>query len=160
LLTSAGDDALAGLDALVRRTGCWVVAAQAGLDQVKRLCPPETRILTEMDLAKNSWFDVETIPLEGRGIAPVAYRLRWAAKTVLVSGHIPVKPSAPSMERLKRELSGSQAKATEYLQSLTRLAEMRPDLWLPAVPVFGQNANLYDREWDQILQQNRQAVVR
>jgi hypothetical protein len=31
-----------------------------------------------------------------------------------------------------------------------------PDLWLPAVPVHGQNANLYDRDWENVLGQNRQ----
>lgn len=160
LLTSAGDESSAGLDALVRRTGCQVVVPQAGAEQVRRRCPPETRILSEADLAKSAWFDVETLPLEGRGIAPVVYRLRWAAKTVLVSGHIPLKPSAPGIERLQHELRGSPARAAEYLRSLARLADLRPDLWLPAEPVHGQCANLYDREWDQILLQNRQAVAR
>jgi hypothetical protein len=39
---------------------------------------------------------------------------------------------------------------------LAALAGVAPDLWLPAVPVHGQNANLYDDDWARVLEQNRQ----
>ena len=42
----------------------------------------------------------------------------------------------------------------DYLVSVYRLGETKPDLWLPAVPVDGQNANLYDTEWHDILADN------
>jgi hypothetical protein len=31
---------------------------------------------------------------------------------------------------------------------------VNPDLWLPAVPIHGQNANLYDQDWAKVVAQN------
>ncbi len=156
LLTSAGEGATAGLAALVRSSGCQVVAPRAGLDAIRRLCPPGTRVLSDGDLATSGWFDVRPIPLEGRGLAPMAYEVRWAGKTVLVSGRIPVKLSLPEAERLVGEVNGPHGSPEGYRKSLDRLAEVHPALWLPAVPVHGQNANLYDDDWAKVLGQNRQ----
>jgi glyoxylase-like metal-dependent hydrolase (beta-lactamase superfamily II) len=154
LLTSAGKEATAGLAALVRDSGCQVVGPEAGLEEVRRLCPAGTRLLGDGDLTTAGWFEVRSIPLQGRGVAPVAYELRRAGKTVLVSGRIPVKLSLPEAERLVSEVTGPG----EYRKSLDRLAEVRPDLWLPAVPVYGQNANLYDDDWMKVIEQNRQPL--
>jgi len=44
------------------------------------------------------------------------------------------------------------------MRSLDRLAQVNPNLWLPAVPVHGQNANLYDHNWEKVLAQNRQVM--
>jgi glyoxylase-like metal-dependent hydrolase (beta-lactamase superfamily II) len=155
LLTSADPEATAGLAALARATGCKVVAGKAGLEAVRRLCPAGAELLDGEGLQKARWLDVRVLPLGGRGVAPLAYRLRWGGKTVLVSGGIPVKPSVPSAEQVVREVAGPGGSAAEYLRSLDRLAEVTPDLWLPAVPVHGQNANLYDRDWEKVLEQNR-----
>src|SRR5207249_6887596 len=130
LLTSAGEEATAGLAALVRSTGCKVVAPRGGLDAVRRMCPTGTEILTQEDLEKNGWFKVRAIPLGGRGLAPVAYRVRWAGKTVLLSGRIPVKSSIPSSAQLVSEVSGSGGNREDYLRSLNELRGMPPDLWL------------------------------
>jgi metallo-beta-lactamase class B len=154
LLTSVDDRAAGGLKALVASTDCQVVAPKAGVAQARRLCPPGSTVLTEDDLAKTGWFEVETIPLAGRGLAPVAYLMRWSGKTVLVSGRIPVKLSDPSVEQLLREVTASPAQVEQYRQSLDRLARVKPDLWLSAVPVHGQNANLYDQDWAKVLSQN------
>jgi hypothetical protein len=119
------------------------------------LCPPGTRLLTEDELEKSGWLDVRVTPLEGRGLAPLAYEVRWAGKRVLFSGCIPVKLSNPTVEQLLREVLVSQDGIAGYVRSLDRLAEVKPDLWLPAVPVHGQNANLYDQEWAKVLDENR-----
>jgi hypothetical protein len=155
LLTSAGEEATAGLAALVQGGSCPVVAPKAGLETVRRLCPAGTTVYPAEDLEKNGWFEVRAIPVPGRGLAPVAYQVRWAARTVLFSGRIPVKLSEPAAEQLLREVPGSGGSAAQYVKSLDRLARVKPDLWLPAVPVHGQNANLYDDDWAKVLARNR-----
>jgi len=160
LLTSANEEVTAGLDALVRSTGCKVVAPKAALDAVRSMCPDGTEILTEEGLEKTGWFNVRAIPLAGRGRAPLAYRVRWNNKTVLLSGRIPVKQSVLSSARLRSELSGPGGNRGDYVKSLDRLKGVNPDLWLPGVPIHGQNANLYDREWEDVLDQNMYLVVR
>jgi glyoxylase-like metal-dependent hydrolase (beta-lactamase superfamily II) len=160
LLTSAGKEATAGLAALVRSTGCKVVAPRAGLDVIQGKCPAGTEVLTEEDLEKNGWFKVRAIPLRGRGLAPLAYRIRWNNKIVLFSGRIPVKLSIPAAVQLQREVSGSGGNREDYRRSLNELRGVNPDLWLPAVPVHGQNANLYDRQWEDVIQENVMVSVR
>ena len=44
------------------------------------------------------------------------------------------------------------------MQSLTRLAAIKPDLWLPASPVDGQNANLYDGDWRREIEENLRLI--
>jgi glyoxylase-like metal-dependent hydrolase (beta-lactamase superfamily II) len=156
LLTSADKEATAGLTALVQQTGCAVVAPARGLEQVRTACPPGAKLLTEADLATRGWLDVTAIPLEGRGTAPIAYQLTWAGKKVLISGGIPVKPSEIAFEALHFQVT----RPADYVKSLGRLVNVAPDPWLPAVPVHGQNANLYDQEWLQILAHNRSNFVR
>ena len=159
-VTSAEEQATAGLAELVRKTGCAVVAPKAGLDSVRRACPDGAEILTEDDLGKKGWFEVRAIPLRGRGRAPMAYQLRWAGKTVLISGRIPVKLNTESVQYLLREVAGPEGNASHFQDSLDVLKEVMPDLWLPAISVHGQNANVYDREWADVLDQNGQMFSR
>ena len=113
-------------------------------------------VLFDSDLAKRDGFEVRALALAGRGTAPMAYLLRWAGKAVLVSGRIPEKLTLPGAEALQHEIRGTDGAAAQYVQALRRLAEMSPALWLPAVPVQGQNANLYDDDWAKVVEQNRQ----
>jgi glyoxylase-like metal-dependent hydrolase (beta-lactamase superfamily II) len=159
LLTSADPRATAGLRTLVESTGCRVLAPQAALADVQRRCPPGTRTQPAEELEKNGDFEVQVIPLRGLGLAPVAYRLRWAGKNVLFSGRMPMQASDPAgIERLQREIVQTGGSAEPYLESLRCLAQVNPDLWLPALPAHGQNANLYDQDWLKVLQQNRRLV--
>jgi glyoxylase-like metal-dependent hydrolase (beta-lactamase superfamily II) len=155
LLTSTDEEATAGLATLVQSTGCQVVAPGAGLERVRRLCPAGAKLLSGEDFEKSGWLDVQAIPLLGRGLTPAAYRVRWASKTVLFSGRIPVKLSAPTAEQLLQDVA-AEGTTEPYLKALDRLANVKPDLWLPAVPVHGQNANLYEDDWEKVLTQNRQ----
>jgi len=159
LLTSSGEETTAGLAPLVRSTRCKVVAPSADFNAVRQICPAGTEILTEEDLKKKQWFEVRPIPLGGRGRAPLAYRLRWHNKTVLLSGRIPVKFSVPSSAQLLSEVSSSSGNRSDYLRSLDTLRGISPNLWLPALPVHGQNANLYDREWQDVLNLNVSMLV-
>jgi metallo-beta-lactamase class B len=157
LLTSADEEATSGLAALVQEMGCRVVVGKAGLDAVRRRCPAGTAVVSEEEVG----FPGKAIPLEGRGLAPVAYAFCWTGKTVLVSGRIPIgKKSPPEAMRLLDDLKAPGGDAARYVQSLGRLAEVNPQVWLPAVPVHGQNANLYDEDWAEILGQNRQLLAR
>jgi glyoxylase-like metal-dependent hydrolase (beta-lactamase superfamily II) len=159
LLTSVDDEATAGLAALVKEMGCPVVTANEGLDAVRRRCPDGTAVLSEDALDKGGWLEGKAIPLAGRGLAPLAYQLKWAGKTVLVSGDIPIKLTVPGAKQLLDDLKKSGGDTAKYLQALDRLAEVNPNVWLPAAPALGQNANLYDEDWADVLAQNRQLIA-
>jgi hydroxyacylglutathione hydrolase len=158
LLTSADERATEGLNALVKASGCQVIAPKAALERIRRLCPADARILDEENLGAIGGFEGKVIALAGRGIAPLAYQLTWAGKTVLISGRIPVKSSYLTMEQLRLDLEGSGGGLARYRQTLDRLESLRPDVWLPALPVHGQNANLYDDDWQKILAANRRGT--
>jgi glyoxylase-like metal-dependent hydrolase (beta-lactamase superfamily II) len=154
LLTSCDPGATAGLKELVAACHPLVVVSAAGLGAVRGTCPPGTTLLAAEQLPSRGWFEVTPVRLRGRGTAPMAYRLRWAGKTVLFAGRIPMRVQPQSEAALLAELSGSREATLDYLASVYRLGEPKPDLWLPGVPVDGQNANLYDSEWPDILADN------
>ncbi|MHB1426712.1 MAG: MBL fold metallo-hydrolase [Gemmataceae bacterium] len=159
LLTSADDGAIEGLAALVEAHDCSVLAPKAALDAIHRICPAGTRIAAESSLGASGWFDGQAIVLGGRGRAPLAYLLHWKGKTVLVSGRIPVKPSYFTLEQLRLDMEKLDGSLEPYRLALERLQSLRPDLWLPAMAVNGQNANLYDNDWKKILDGNRRVLL-
>src|SRR5262249_27168295 len=73
LLTACGRDETAGLDELVRECHTRVVASPAGLPTLKDSCPRGTILIPADKLADQGWFEVRPIPLNGRGVAPIAY---------------------------------------------------------------------------------------
>jgi hypothetical protein len=156
LLTSADKEATQGLPTLVRDTGCEVMAPQAAVALVRERCPPGAVVRAVEELG-GAGPPLSVLPLVGRGRAAVAYHFTWHGKTVLISGRIPVKASAPALESLRAEVAGQ---AADYFRSLDNLAKVRPDLWLPAGPIHGQNANVYDDEWSKTLGANRNAFRR
>jgi glyoxylase-like metal-dependent hydrolase (beta-lactamase superfamily II) len=158
LLTSADEEATSGLASLFARTGCHVVAPKAGLDMVRSVCPHSAEISTEADLDKVGWLDATVIPLRGRGVAPIAYLIHCEKKSVLISGRIPTKLSVPAMQELVRHMAGSYGDRIDYLKTLKQLRQIRPDLWLPAVPIHGQNANLYGLDWNNIIESLEQLL--
>ena len=68
--------------------------------------------------------------------------------------------TAQAVDKLRTELGLRKLGVAEYWNSLDELRNFRPDLWLPAVPTHGQNANLYDKEWLEILEEDRHALLR
>ena len=52
------------------------------------------------------------------------------------------------------ELSQSRTDTVDFLVSVHALDALKPDLWLPASPSNGQNANLYANEWKDTLEKN------
>ena len=160
LLTDCGPLETAGLRELLENSHAEVVVAADGLEAVRPLCPPDTVFCRADDLQKRGWFEVFPLPLAGRGTAPVAYLLRWGEKKVLISGTVPAAVDEDVFNELFQELAQSRSNATGYMSSLRKLSNLRPGLWLPAVPVNGQNANLYDNAWQELLDANFRAVQR
>jgi hypothetical protein len=158
LLTSGDPEAMAGLPALLAKCRCQVVAPRAAWGAIERTCPVGTSLVPAEDLSAKGWFTVEPIPLRGRGVAPLAYLMRWGGKSVLCSGRIPIKVCVATSQELARHFASGQANVTDYRASLSRLQELSPDLWLPAAPSEGQNANLYEGDWEEILKDNRDLV--
>jgi hypothetical protein len=154
LLTSCDAPRTAGLEELIRGCHPQVVAARAGIGDLERSCPAGTVLRAADEWSDGPGPELTPIPLRGRGSAPMAYRLRWAGKTVLFSGRIPIRYKPQTDADLFADLSASRDVTLDYLVSVYRLGEPKPDLWLPAVPVDGQNANLYDRDWPDILADN------
>ena len=158
LLTSCDPEATAGLAEAVARWHPKVVAATEGLAFLKTLLPAGTELLDAADLASKLGLEATAIALRGRGRAPVAYRLAWEGRTVLISGKIPVTITPDRGARLFDDLRAAPANATDYLASLSALRGVKPDLWLPALPTEDPNANLYDDRWEQVVQDNWSAL--
>jgi metallo-beta-lactamase class B len=160
LLTSCDPQARAGLSAWLSRDHVRVIVPRNGLDVLQRECPPGTELIAAEDLAAQGWFPVTTRPLRGRGRAPIAYSISWAGKTVLLSGRLPIVVNPETGGALFRDFLEGRGDASAYLEALGQLREEKADLWLPAVPVDEQNANLYDSEWDFLLEENALAIER
>lgn len=157
LLTSCGAEATAGLRELVEKCHAQVVAPSSGLQSIRESCPAGTVILPAEGLPDRDWFAVTPILLRGRGLAPMAYLLPWAGKSILFSGRIPIRYKVETWAELFGDLSKSREAAADYLISVNRLGALKPDLWLPAVATDGRNANLYDSEWQDIIADNYRA---
>jgi hypothetical protein len=160
LLTDAGPIETAGLAELVAKTNASVVVAPRGLAAVKALCPSGTQVVSTDDLSGKGWFPVTTIVLHGRGVAPVAYSLPWAKKSVLFSGQIPVVMTQQTGVRLFADFANENGDVRDYLASLAMLDVLHPELWLPLIPTDSPNADLYDDDWARILDDNRVAIQR
>jgi glyoxylase-like metal-dependent hydrolase (beta-lactamase superfamily II) len=158
LLTSCDPKSAAGLKGLIEASHVKVVAGVAGVEGVKSLCPPGTVVLPADELSGQGWFTVLPVALRGRGQAPTAYVVPWAGKTVLFTGLIPSGLGVGAQEALAADLAGSREDALEYLVALTALADLEPNLWLPAVPSDDQNANLYDHQWKETVAENSRAA--
>src|SRR5262249_27753020 len=131
----------------------------AGFEAVRAACPPGTALLPAEELSKEGWFPVTPLILQGRDVAPAAYVLPWAGKTVVFSGKAPILFDHDAAGRPLADLSRSRNDAADYLVSVQRLDGLNPSLWLPATPSDGQNAHLYEREWREIISANYQAAA-
>ncbi len=160
LLTSCGGDETAGLEELVENTHVQIVALSPSIEQLQESCPPGTVILAAEELSNKGWFPVTTLSLNGRGLASCAYQLSWNGKTVLFSGKIPVwlEENPPARGKLMAELTRSKDDLRDFFLAITALDKLKPNLWLPAVSPFGQNANLYESDWKQLIEDNLRLI--
>ncbi len=128
-LTGTSADATSGLSPLVDRTGCQVIVARSDLEKVQGIAPTATLLPAETAVSELDWIPLQPVSVAGF-VRHTAYRIEWAGKRVLVSGN-----ASP--------------------QSFASVPEIRPDLWLPAKPVHGQNANLYGDDWQNAINGRR-----
>lgn len=147
LLTSSDPQAVAGLKELVARHGCAVVCRQSAQPAIEALCPADTRVLSAEELPSAGWLEVTTMPLADFHPDALAYVVLWEGKKVMISGRMPIPASIEDYSDLRRAMNGPLRDAKAYRKSLNDLLPVRPDLWLPAVPLHGQNANLYNEKW-------------
>jgi glyoxylase-like metal-dependent hydrolase (beta-lactamase superfamily II) len=154
LLTSCDPLKTAGLAELVNSYHVRIIAAPQAIPLLEKACPTGAIFLSASDPA--AWRELSAVPilLEGRGRFPTAYQMTFLGKSVLFSGTIPVKLSQRAGDRLIQDLINPPGEPSSYLASLGRLAQARPNLWLPLIPTDDQNANLYDEDWQRILDEN------
>lgn len=154
ILTSCDEEATAGLVDLRERFQLPVFAPEEGIEALAKRLPAGSQLRPAAEAREETGLDLTVTPLEGRGIAPTAYLLRSQGKRILFSGRLPIKPSHEAATALFEDFLGGRGDVNEYLSSLNELSDSPPDLWLPAVPVDGQNANLYDRDWSRLISDN------
>ena len=119
LLTSGGPDVRPGLKEIVEQCRAQVVAAPAALDSLKDSCPAGTVLLSAAELPARGWFTVTPIPLGRRGVAPMAYRVEWAGKSVLFSGRLPLKITPRTVAELAADVGESRTDWHDYVASLS-----------------------------------------
>jgi glyoxylase-like metal-dependent hydrolase (beta-lactamase superfamily II) len=154
LLTSCGPTETAGLKSLFDAHHPRVIAGRTDTRMIEETCGAGAVVLTPDALARQNWFDVTPIPLPARGPAAVAYQIRLGGKSVLFGGTIPNQTNEKTVAETFSLITKSKDATLDYLVALYRLAGLKPDLWLPAVAVDGQNANLYDSEWQDLIAYN------
>jgi len=147
LLTSCAPESTSGLPALVDNTQCLVVSSASGVETLRSLGVPETRLLSVDAFEAAGWINVKTLPLADFRPEAMAYIIQWCGKTVLVSGGMPLQESTAEHETLARALAGRPEEVASYRESLNRLLDVNPNLWLPAEPRHGRNANVYSLDW-------------
>jgi hypothetical protein len=118
------------------------------------MSPAGTTLLSAEKLPQTAWFPVSMITLQSGGIWPVAYVIQWDAKTVLASGRIPLMIDQQSRTEIAELLPGSRREAFDFVSAVRKLVDLNPNLWLPAVSINSQNANLYEGIWKGILDRN------
>jgi len=159
-LTSGAPDATGGLPSVAQTWSGLVVADSEARAAIAPSLPPTISWRTPAELEKAGWFQVQAISLPGGGPGATAYLLRWLDRDVLLSGSTPSTLGPASLEHLHDTLRGPAGDYREYVDALSQLRNLKPNLWLPAHPTNGQNANLYDDQWLQILRGNLLEVSR
>jgi glyoxylase-like metal-dependent hydrolase (beta-lactamase superfamily II) len=158
VLTEVDADDAAGLKELFQSCPCTVVVPDGAVSALSASCPPETTILPASELPLRGWFAVEPISFAGREDRTTAYQFGTQEKSVLITGRIPIMPEEIPYGRLVADMEQSKVSVADYLKSIDELGTRQPNIWLPATPSNGQNANLYDDEWQEILRSNRKLV--
>ncbi len=154
LLTSCDASQRAGLGELIDGCHPEVVVSSAGLRTLESRVsgrdghPRGGRMAGSRGVPNHADPDARA----GRGTDRLSPAMGRQDRAVL--RRIPIKYNPRTDADLFAEISTSRDVALDYLMSVYGLGDPIPDLWLPAVPVDGQNANLYDRDWPDILADN------
>ncbi|QEF98601.1 Metallo-beta-lactamase L1 precursor [Stieleria maiorica] len=159
LLTSDRPDHRSGLESMPANT---VVVAPASIAATLRNEGMDVR--TPADVSATLQLKPMETPLgvsysysaNGREIlltpdVPRNVSLVWTNR---LSGRKTMGDLQPQMEDLMGELAEAEGRLTAYRKTLLRMEQFQPDVWLPSRPLTDQNANLYDDEWDEIIENN------
>ncbi len=87
--------------------------------------------------------------------APRNIALDWVSRK---SGAATGSLLQPQATDLRTQIQASELERARYTVALDAVAEVRPDIWLPSLPLTGQNANLYDQSWNRIMNANRDHI--
>ncbi len=154
VLTGSDPKSIAGLGPLTEQTGCRIIAAAADQAEARRRAPGSSLLTPEEAAQEFDWLPLKPVSIEGLGPTRTACVVAWQDRQVLLSGTITLKIAAEDM----LQLSLLRFDPRVYEPTLRRLEQTAPDLWLPAHPVHGQNANLYDHDWRDVLREHRSSL--
>ena len=158
LLTACSEREISGLKKLVEDTQASVYVAEADMELIRSLCPSGTAVLSTKDLDKSQLPAVTPVELGRSGTTLIAYVMESSGKTILISSTIPTGGNRTMVGELISRSGESSLTPSDFVNVLRQLLQIGPDLWLPAVTVNGQNANLYDEEWKSVLGKDFDAV--
>ncbi len=114
----------------------------------------ETLLIRPSEFEKRLWLEGKVVEVRGREAGSVAYALRLASKTALFTPRTPSMFGADSIAAMTRDLGGDRMRIVDTLWSIQALGKVLPNLWLPSHPSEGQNANLYEDQWAEIISNN------
>lgn len=168
LLTSTQDRFCSGLKSLSPTT-----PVTCGSDTTSVIEAGAQRVLSIDSLADAVGLPIEAVPLDD-GRDAIAYSLSIGDRDVLWTPNVPRNIAMVWRDRINglhhsgllqpqsRELIDGLAESDDassaYKSALETLSQRVPDVWLPSVPMSGQNANLYDDDWQIVLDANKMAV--
>lgn len=164
LLTSDDVDDRSGLQSLASHPK--VVAPPAAIESLQA---KGIEIISHEELKGIVPFPIETIAVDNT----LSYVLDYASKQIVITPDAPRKitlvwtnrqngrktySGLPQTHELETDLGESPEFASAYHGILRELTDYSPDIWLTAMPLTGQNANLYDDDWQTIIEQNKLAA--
>jgi hypothetical protein len=156
LMTSADPANTGGLRAVTDHWHCPIVAARTAHEAIRLACSNPVTLMTPDEVHQFDEFKPQVLSLGDRG--DIAYVFHLQGRRVLVSGNFPStlsRSSVADVNKLIRSLGGDMSK---HADTLREFRDIQPNLWLPAKPLNGQNANLYDTQWDDCLFRNLQLL--
>jgi glyoxylase-like metal-dependent hydrolase (beta-lactamase superfamily II) len=162
LLTSEDHGCRSGLASL--ETAPQVIAPRSVLASLRAR---GVDAVSHEELERIAPFPIKAIPTDDA----ISYSFQRGPKQVLVTPKVPrnitfewtnrqtgkktVSGLEPQFGDLINELGASQAASESYREMLHELSDLSPDIWLPTLPLTGQNANLYDDDWQATIKENR-----
>lgn len=147
LLTCEAPGASSGLQALVQQTECRIMRPTAAFE-------PQGRDKEERDETSEVAKLIKRLPLPS-AVGADLFHIEWQGATIVFSGEYPIQGASQEAEQLGGLLSSAAGGAEAYVTAMRRLLDLHPDLWLPAHPRNGRNANLYGSEWAEAILLNR-----
>lgn len=84
--------------------------------------------------------------------APRNVGLDWVSRKTGVATQTFLEPQATDVRSLFR---ASETERLRYSLTLDAVEGFDPDVWLPSLPLTGQNANLYGDSWTRVMEANR-----